>query len=147
MSGEPQGSHLIRRSEVAAWLADSVVKQIMIHHTSPDDARRIRVEGARIERGSSDAKWGQGFYTSTHPHHEYGEAGVRVAVRLRSPLVVLDQINAQEYIDALLAQAGGEDVRAVLQTAGHDGVVIHWQSGEVWAVAFENDQVRVVWEG
>lgn len=141
------GSHLILRSEVAAWLSDSVVKQVTIHQTSPDDARRIREEGARIEQGSLDAKWGQGFYTSTRPRFEYGEASVRVAVRLRRPLIALDQIDAQEYIDALLARASGDDIRAVLRAVGHDGVVIHWDSGETWAIAFENDQVRVVREG
>ena len=146
MSGASRPSHLIRRREVAVWLAGSAVTHIMTHWTTPGNALRIRELGVRIQATSPDSKWGWGFYTSTRPLPEYGEAGVRVAIRLRNPLVVHDQIMAQEEIDEMLARSGSEDVRAVLLAAGYDGVIVHWESGELWAVAFDDEQVKVIQE-
>jgi hypothetical protein len=144
---EPGRSHLIRRDEVATWLADSAVKQVTIHWTSEENARRIREEGVRIEQIDPEATWGHGFYTSTRPLPEFGDTGIRVAVRLQRPFIVEDRIAARELIDELRSGLGTEDIRATLQAAGHDGVLIHWESGEVWVVAYEDEQVRILQEG
>ena len=146
MSGPPRPSHLILRRAVAARRAGSAVPQIMAHRTTPGNALRIREMGVRIRTTSPDSKLGQGFYTSTRPLPEYGEVGVRVAIRLRNPLVVYDQLLAQEEIDEMLARAGSEKVRAVLLAAGYDRVIVHWESGELWAVAFDGEQVEVIQE-
>lgn len=120
--------------------------QVTAHWTTVESARRIREEGVRIKQTSIDSKWGQGFYTSTRPRPEYGEEGVRVAIRLLNPLVTNDEFLAQEYIDELLSEAQSDDAREVLRAAGYDGVVIHWDSGEMWVIAFENEQVKVIRE-
>ena len=86
--GPRSGSHTIRRQDVPAWLADSEVKLITVHQTSAANARRIVEEGVRIEGKATAGRWGKGFYSSTRPLEEYGEAGVRVVTRLRHPLVV-----------------------------------------------------------
>jgi hypothetical protein len=143
MSGVRSG-HVIRRDEVTAWLADSAVRQVLTHRTTAEDARQILEHGVRIERTARDLRWGQGFYTSTHPDPQYGDTSVRVAIRLRHPFVADDSIDGQERIDALLQEAASEDVRAVLQAAGYDGVVVHFLDGEMWVVAFADEQVKVV---
>jgi hypothetical protein len=146
MSGASLPSHLIQRRDVAVWLAGSAVEQIMTHWTTPGNALRIREVGVRIHVTAPDSKWGQGLYTSTRPLPEYGEVGVRVAIRLQNPLVVYDQVLAQEEIDEMLARAESKDVRAVLLAAGYDGVIVHWESGELWAVAFDDEQLKVIQE-
>jgi hypothetical protein len=44
-------------------------------------------------------------------------------------------------------QRGTEDVRLTLQSVGYDGVMTEWDSGEMWAIAFESEQVKVIREG
>jgi hypothetical protein len=144
MSEPSQPSHLIRRREVAAWLAESVVREITVHRTSAEAAARIIRDGVRIERSAREVRWGQGFYTSNRPDLQYGDTSVAVAVRLRRPFVAEDSIEGQERIDEMLAEAGSDDVRAVPQAAGYDGVVVHFPDGEAWVVAFADDQVKVI---
>jgi hypothetical protein len=144
MSGLLRPSHLIRRREVAAWLAESAVREITVHRTSAAAAARIILEGVRIERSARDVRWGQGFYTSNRPDPQYSDTSVTVAVRLRRPFVAEDSIEGQERIDEMLAEARSDDVRAVLQAAGYDGVVVHFPDGEVWVVTYADDQVKVL---
>ena len=139
-------THLIRREDVADWVADSVVKRITTHWTSEEHARRIREEGIRIKRSEEDATWGQGFYTTTGFRPDFGDTPVHVAIWAQRPFVAVDRIAALEQIDELLVRAGSEDVRTVLRAAGYDSVVVHWESGEVWVVAFLDDQVKVIEE-
>ncbi len=133
--------------EVAGWLADSANRWITVHWTSEENAHRIREEGVRIERSAGDVAWGRGFYTTTRPDPQYGETGVRVAVRLTRPFVADDPIDGQERVDALLVEAGSDDIRAVLMAAGFDGVIVHrsWRN-EMWAIAYTEEQVKIVVE-
>jgi hypothetical protein len=148
MSEPSLPAHMIDREEAPTWLAGSAWGRITIHQTSASDARRIIEEGIRIERTARDAAWGQGFYTTTRPDPQYGDTGIRVAIRLMRPFVAEDPIDGQERVDALLAEAGSEDVRAVLLAAGFDGVIVHrrWRD-EVWVIAYDDSQVRVVRDG
>jgi hypothetical protein len=139
-------AYVIRLSQVKAWLADSVNKRVTTHWTSETSALNIRGEGAQIKQAAIDATWGQGFYTSDRPMRESGSVGVRVAIRLQHPFVVEDRIAAHEVIEDLIAETGIEDRRRALQAAGYDGVIVHWESGETWVVAFEDDQVKVIEE-
>jgi hypothetical protein len=125
MTEASRPSHLIRRRDVPAWLADSVVTQIMVHWTSAESAHRIRGEGVRIARIDPEANWGHGFYPSTWRLPEFGDTGVQVAIRLDRPFIVEDRIAAREHIDDLRAELGTEEIRATLQAAGYDGVVTH----------------------
>jgi hypothetical protein len=136
--------HLIRRREVARWLAGSAVSQATVHVTNAAEARRIRAEGVAIERSGVDTSWGRGIYSSTIPDWQYGDTQVRVAVRLLNPLVITDALDGAALIDALLTGAATDDVREAVQAAGHDGVVIHFAPGDLWVVAYRDDQVRVV---
>ena len=144
MSGAGRPSYLIRRQDVRAWLADSVVKQITVHVTSPAEAKRLRDEGVRVERSAVDTSWGRGFYSSTVPDWQYGSVAVRVAVRLLHPLIIEDALDGARLIDDLLAAAGTEDVRHAVESAGYDGAVIHFASGDLWVVAYRDDQVKIV---
>jgi hypothetical protein len=145
VSETPRASHLIRRGDVPRWLAGPAVDFVTIHQMTASDARLIRETGVRIERTARDAAWGQGFYTTTRPDWQYGEVSVPVAVRLMQPFVAQDPIDGQEQIDAMLAGAQADDVRAVLLAAGFDGVIVHrpWRD-EVWVIAYHDHQVRIV---
>jgi hypothetical protein len=147
MSESKRRPHLIRRRDDSAWLAGSAVNVPTRHWTSAASARRIVAEGVHIEQTELDTTWGQGFYATTGFRPDIGDTPVSVAIRLERPFVAVDRIAALEQIDELLARAESEDVRAVLLAAGYDGVLVHWESGEMWVVAFEGDQVKVIDEG
>lgn len=72
--------HIITTAEVDNWLADSAVKRVTHHRTSPSAARDIVEHGVDLDR-SQTGSFGQGFYTSTLADEFYGEAQVVVAVR------------------------------------------------------------------
>ncbi|MGD9892964.1 MAG: hypothetical protein AB7R89_07905 [Dehalococcoidia bacterium] len=144
MERSQRPAHIIQHSEVAAWLADSIVKVTTVHRTTAESAAAILRAGVHIEHTAVDVAWGRGFYTTNRPQRHAGDTNVRVAVRLRRPLVVDDPIEGQEQIDTLLREAGNEDIRAVLQGAGYDGVVVRFLDGEMWAVAHSDEQVKVV---
>jgi len=141
---EPRASHLIRRRDVARWLAGSAVDRETFHVTGSDEARRLRAEGVRVERSAVDTSWGRGFYSSTVPDWQYGTVAVAVAVRLLRPLVIEDALEGATQIDAWLAAAGTVDVRQVVESIGHDGAVIHFGPGDLWVVAYRDEQVKVV---
>jgi hypothetical protein len=63
---------------------------------------------------------------------------------LLRPLIAYDPIAEQERIDALLAQEGTDNARQVLLAEGYGGVVVHWGAGDIWVVAYRDDQVKVV---
>ena len=134
-------SHLIRRSEVALWLRDSVNQVVTIHQTHAATAENIVRDGIRITATDSGSAWGQGFYSSTIPDRQYGDVSLRVAVRLRQPLVVRDAIDGQDMLDALRGRAGTEDARKAVLAAGYDGVLIHCGPSDVWVVAYYDEQV------
>jgi hypothetical protein len=130
---------------VRAWLAGSAIDVITTHRTDPASARHILEFGVQIEHSRTDGSWGRGFYSGTRMGPEYGDTSVRVAVRILYPFRVADHIAGQEEVDRLLAQEGSDDVRATLLRAGYDGVVVEWAPGDLWVVAYSNEQVRVVW--
>jgi hypothetical protein len=137
-------SHLIRRSEVARWLRDSVVPSITIHRTSVEAARRITEEGVAVARTEPDSAWGQGFYSSSIPDPRFGEIDIRVAVRLQRPLIVPDAIDSAEIVEDIRASTEEDDVRQAILAAGYDGVLVHYGPGDFWAVAYWDHQVKVV---
>lgn len=141
-----ESPHIIAWAEVDDWLADSVVKTVTHHRTSWSNARDILEQGVRLELASADAAWGQGFYSSTLDTPEYGEAVVRVAVKLTRPLVIRDTIAGAELLDELLLRAQTQDFRAAIVAAGYDGVIVHWGPKDQWVVAFSAEQVRIVKE-
>ena len=65
---------------------------------------------------------GQGFYSATRPDLRYGDVGVRVAVRLRRPLIVTDPLAWDERLDQFLEEMGVDIVRDALHAAGFDGL-------------------------
>jgi hypothetical protein len=139
--------HQITRDEVAAWLADSVVNTVTVHRTDERSARAILERGVEIALTSADAGWGQGFYSSTIPDTQYGDAQVLVAVRLIHPLVIQDSVRDAETLETLLQQADTDHFREAIQGAGYDGVVVHFGPGDLMVVAFRDDQVKVVVAG
>jgi hypothetical protein len=135
--------HVISPEEVDAWLADSAVKVITIHRTDVASAQSIITDGVDLTRCSDDAAWGQGFYSRSSADPQYGEATVRVAVRLQSPLEIMDSVRDAGILELLTAQAGTDDFRAAIQAAGYDGVLVHYGQ-QLVVVAFESSQVKVV---
>ncbi len=129
---------------MATWLADSAVQVVLWHRTSPAAADQIERSGVDIKRGDPDAAWGQGFYCCNYSEPQYGEAIVPVAVRLIHPLVLPDSVRGAAVMEALLQQAGTDDMRTAVLAAGYDGLVIHFPHGQFWVVAYHNEQVRVV---
>ncbi len=148
MSDRPadRPAHIITPDEVDAWLADSAVKVVTVHRTDPGSARDITEQGVDIGKTSTDAGWGQGFYSGTLPDIQYGAASVRVAVRLSQPLIIRDSIRDVGILEELQREAGTADPREAVLGAGYDGVVIHFGPGDMWVVAYSNDQVKVVLE-
>jgi len=116
----------------------------MVHTTTARDAELIILHGVRIDRSVSDVGWGDGFYTSSRADPQYGDTPLSVAVRLLRPFVAEDSIEGQERIDEMLTAARSDNVRAVLMEAGYDGVIVHYPDGEMWAVAYDESQVRIV---
>ena len=139
--------HVITRDEVGAWLAGSAVQVITVHRTDPASARAIVEDGVDIDRTDPYAAWGRGFYSSTRPVPQYGEAGVTVAIRLTRPLVLDDPIDGAAVLDHLLQEFHTDDIHKAVSRAGYDGVVVHYGPNEAWVVAYRNDQVKVVVEG
>jgi hypothetical protein len=148
MSDRPadRPAHIITPDEVDAWLADSAVKVVTVHRTDPDSARDIMEHGVDLTKGDRDAAWGWGFYSSTIGAAQYGEAEVRVAMRLTHPLVLPDTVRGAEIVDDLMARTGTDDLRLAVLDAGYDGIVLHFGATEMWVVAYRDDQVKVVEE-
>lgn len=136
--------HLIGPDEVAAWLADSIVKTVTIHRTDQISARDITERGVDIGRASPDAGWGRGFYSTLIPDRRFGEAEVRIAVRLVRPLVILDSVRDAEVLETLTSRAANDDFREAILAGSYDGVVIHFGPGDITVVAFWDEQVKVV---
>jgi hypothetical protein len=81
--GDPKDRlHLIRRGDVARWLADSVVKVVTFHRTSSHAATVILEQGVTIS-ASRIASFGQGFYTATRTDPMLGPVEIAVAIRTR----------------------------------------------------------------
>ncbi len=157
MSAEPlrpHPPHVITRAEVATWLADSAVKTVTFHRTSPAAARAIVERGVRVEH-SRIGSYGQGFYTTTEPDEFYGGAEVTIAVRSLSPLV-----GSMEEVDAIvdrlvrrhdprrgeLSPRVAAAVRRDLLANGYDGLVVRDGDGDGNDLisALRDDIVRVV---
>jgi hypothetical protein len=136
-------AHQITVREVDAWLAASAVTTPTFHRTDQASARDIVDRGVDLRRARDDSAWGRGFYSSDPADPQHGSAEVRVAVRLRHPLVIRDTVRDAELMDELLARAGTDDVREALLDAGYDGVVLHYPLWGLWVVAYRADQVRV----
>ena len=157
MSDEPprqRSPHVIRPDEVDTWLADSVVKRVTYHRTSPEAARSIVERGVSVER-SRIGMYGQGFYTLTEPDEFYGEAEVIVAMRLLSPLVgSVEDIN--EAVDRLvrrydprrgeLSPQVASAIRRELIQNGYDGLMVHDGGGDGidLVIVLRDEVVRVV---
>lgn len=75
--------HQIRRSDVAAFLADSKVQQTTFHGTSQAAVDSIIANGVDISR--SKGSWADGFYTALTPIQGYGKGTVEVATRAVHP--------------------------------------------------------------
>ena len=156
MHPEALPGHLIRRADVAAWLAESVVKDVTFHRTTVEAARAIRERGVRID-ASRVGTFGQGFYTATTTDAFFGdgEVAVAVAVDLRRPLVGhADDIG--DEVDALAARLRPSDpritwdlavrIRRELVAIGYDGIVAFDAGGDGidYVVALIDGVTRVV---
>jgi hypothetical protein len=146
--------HLIRRRDVAAWLADSVNQRVTYHNTTPLAAAGILRLGVRIE-ASRIGSFGQGFYTATTPDPFFGEAEIAVAVRLLNPLMGhLDAIEAQmEQLTERLSPGSpritpslAPRIRRHLLAARYDGLVIRDGGGDGidHVIALVDGNVRVI---
>ena len=132
------------RDEARAWLAGSAVDTILIHRTSPTAAQEIITRGVVIQFTEPQPTWGHGFYASARADPQYGEAEVRMAIRLMQPLIIADTIDGAEIIDRHLVGFGTEDIRDALCAAGYDGVVLHLDQSDLLVVAYYAHQVRVI---
>ena len=126
-------THLILPSQVSAWLADSRVKAVTYHRTTPVAAADLVERGVRIERSRIGA-YGQGFYTVTRPDVAGGPAVLTVAVKLTTPREATEAQIA-DLVDNIVRQRfprsrgiGAEEsagVRRELLSMGYDGLIIH----------------------
>jgi hypothetical protein len=139
-----QSQRHIPREGVGDWLADSALHTTTYHCTDPVSALEILERGVEIAATDPYAAWGQGFYSSTIPETQFGEAVVEVAVRLLQPLRLHDTVRGAEIIDELLARTGADDIRAAVLADGYDGVLIPFGDQRVWVVAYHDEQVLVV---
>jgi len=146
--------HQLRRADVSAWLANSVVNEITYHRTSVEAADIIRERGASVE-ASRIASFGQGIYTATETDPLYGSVEVAVAIRTLHPLAgLLDDVSA--VIDDIARIARPRDargtpslaaeIRLTLLDLGYDGIVV-WDGGGDgvhYVIAITNDSIKVV---
>lgn len=140
-----RSAHVIARTEVGTWLADSAVRTVTFHGTTTEAAHGILAHGPRVELGDPEATWGQGFYSSTLPDLHYGDTIVRVAVRITRPWVMRDTLQAVEELESLMEDMRTSARRDALIAAGYDGVIVQYGPGDAWVVALHNDQIKVVW--
>src|SRR5207248_5022187 len=131
-AGARRPPHLIEPSEVAAWLADLVVKSVTYHNTTPQAAAIIRRYGVDID-ASRIGSVGQGFYTTTVPDVVFGDVAVPVAIRLRDSLIghLDDLAIARERLVGRLNPTTrrltpdvGRLIRHEPLNAGYDGLVV-----------------------
>jgi len=89
---------------------------------------------------------GPGFYSSRRAEVQYGIARLQVAVRLLNPLGPLDSLDADGVIGNLMEQFRVDYMRQAMLAEGYDGLVVRFAPGDEWAIAFHNEQVRIVVE-
>src|SRR3954468_6351805 len=132
MPPDERPPHLVSVDGVAAWLLDSVNGRVTYHNTTPLSAAEIRRRGVNIDRSRLGA-FGQGFYSSTEPEPFYGPVAIRVAIRLRHPLVGhLDDVeaNLDDLMDRLslgrpeMTPTMSRRIRRELLNTGYDGLVV-----------------------
>ncbi|MBI4492155.1 MAG: hypothetical protein HY690_05120 [Chloroflexi bacterium] len=100
---------------MADWLADSVNRRVTYHRTARLAAQDILERGVDLSKSRLGA-YGQGFYTVTDPSGLPGDVDLRVAVRLRHPLVGhADEVVRQ--VDDVLMQLYGRPVRLTMEAA------------------------------
>lgn len=138
---------------MADWLADSAVKTVTYHRTSPAAARAIVEHSVSIER-SRIGSYGQGFYSATKADEFYGDAEITVAICTRSPFVG-DMSSVSESIDRLARHFSPTRritphvsmlIRRELLAAGYDAIVVRDAGGDGidYVVALDERIVRVV---
>jgi hypothetical protein len=104
---------------------------------------------------SQIGSYGQGFHTATEPDPCYGEATVRVAVRLRRPVVghaddvgaVVDELVTDLFgYGAPLTPGIARAVRAELRRRGYDGIIARDAGGSSvdYVIALDGASVKVV---
>lgn len=154
MEPEALPPHLIRRTDVADWLSDSVVKDVSYHRTTVVAARAVRRLGVQID-ASRIGTFGQGIYTATSPDAFFGDGELVMAIRLRNPLLGhADDVG--DAVDALAARLRPADprithdlavrIRRELVAVGYDGIVASDAGGDGidYVIALVDGVARVV---
>lgn len=140
-----RGAHLLARSELPGFLADSKVGTTLFHATR-NDATYASIVDRGFDLGHVvQAMYGRGIYASTVPE-DFGQRFVELAVRSRKPLVVTTEEGFDASVDALRAAANpaaATDRRQLLLDAGYDSVIVRTERSD-WVVALRDQDTRVV---
>lgn len=151
-AGRP--SHIISPDEVDAWLADSAIRVVTYHRTTPWAAHSILEHGVDIRRSRIGA-YGQGFYSATVALEGFGDTLLTVAVRLSRPLTGQAHDVERQIDDLIIEQYGtlrpitpdiAASIRRRFISLGYDGLVIHDVDdvGVDYVLAFFGASVKVV---
>lgn len=130
--------HLIRRSDVPAFLADSAWPHTAFHgNTNARTYEGIVEEGARVDKNKRSA-FGKGFYNALEPGG-WGDDVHEVAIRARRPFVTASA-------SGLPSSNGG--IRDTLLARGYDSIIVkrgreNWGD---WIIALRDEDVKIVVE-
>lgn len=147
----------IHEHEITDFQKGSKYSGVLYHVTNPKTAELVERHGlnpAKAQRGT----YGLGVYSASSPEAIPGATStVKVAVRMRNPLVIENEkamTALKPYRDAAVAKVGTKDLRMLsvemtrgLQRKGYDGVVVKGAiNGGDYVVNFHPQDVRVVSE-
>ncbi|MCW2955922.1 MAG: hypothetical protein JWO69_791 [Thermoleophilia bacterium] len=147
--------HEIRRSDVAAFVADSPVKDTFFHASKGWNAH-LRAHGLAA-RMDPQGVWGEGFYAARIPLPFYGPETTAVVVKPTNPLSVkslteLERVTrhlADKLPDSpdLKGLTPAQVDRRILRAAGHDAILIRTGARNPendWVVVLDPDIAKVV---
>lgn len=149
----------IPAADVGEFLAESQVKDLVVHRTSFQAARSITKGGVDLSKTASRSTFGEGFYTSEQAVTFYGEEQLNIAIRTLKPFrgtaQQMDDKIASFALQAPEKKIGditvrfwdtGEQQHAIRQAfldEGFDSLIVE-QSGNNIIVGIVEDNIKVV---
>lgn len=136
----------IHGADVKEFLAGSKLTQPAFHETSSAAAASITDEGVKLNRAHGIL--GDGFYTSGKGGEGWGEATVKVAIRMDHPLVVRDvrigEGKIRDIVGPLRRNNPSGYIREKLLSAGYDGIIVGSPQNVKWAIGIKTGSVKVI---
>ena len=141
--------HVISDADWPGWVADSVVRGVVLHRTPRANASRIEREGFRVEHSQHGNC--QGVYFSAFPWTMlYADVvELRAVVRLRNPVRVTEVAELPEVVGLERGIADPREVRERLLAVGFDGALTMFSrvgpsAPNQFIVALRNEDIRLV---